>query len=300
MTVRAQTERNFRRARVKPGRRTRLGARLSWAVVRRFLSVTLLVFGLYQAAAFVLTTPLLRVEKIAVRGNVRLSSGELQALVDDLRGTNILRADLDAFRRRLMGAPWVREVALRRVLPSTIEVFVSERRPMGLCRLGDELFLIDETGTVIDQFGPQYAEFDLPIVDGLLAAPGGMQQAIDPARAEFASHVITSLGRSRSIASRLSQIDVSDPQNAVVLLDGDAALLHLGTERFLERVQSYIELAGAFRDHAAEIDYVDLRFDRRAAGSVDRASAFHVYVRPGSGVRTTGGPAARKPAGRQF
>ena len=35
------------------------------------------------------------------------------------------------YRRRLMESPWVADVALRRVLPSTVEVFVSERRPIG-------------------------------------------------------------------------------------------------------------------------------------------------------------------------
>ena len=117
----------------------------------------LLVFGVYQSIAFAFTTPLLRVNRISVHGNVRLSSGEVQALVEDLRGSSILRVDLDAFRQRLVESPWVADVALRRVLPSTVEVFVSERRPVGLCRMGQDLYLVDETGTVIDQFGPQYS-----------------------------------------------------------------------------------------------------------------------------------------------
>ena len=32
-----------------------------------------------------------------------------------------------------------------------------------------QLYLVDASGDVIDEFGPQYAEFDLPIVDGLVA-----------------------------------------------------------------------------------------------------------------------------------
>ena len=36
----------------------------------------------------------------------------------------------------LLESPWLAEVALRRVLPSTIDVYVSERRPFGLCRHG--------------------------------------------------------------------------------------------------------------------------------------------------------------------
>ena len=271
MAVKAPAERNFRRARSRPGKRSRFRPHLPWPVVRRLFSVLLLMFGLYQSAVLAFTTPLLRVNRIAVSGNVRLSSGQVQALVEDLRGTSILRADLDAFRHRLIESPWVADVALRRVLPSTIEVFISERRPIGLCRLGQDLYLVDETGTVIDQFGPQYAEFDLPIIDGLVSAPNtvaSMQGSIDPQRAALAWRVISSLERSRDIARRLSQVDVTDRNDAVVLLEGDAALLHLGDDRFLERIQMYLDLSGTLRDRVSEIDYVDLRFERR------------VYVRP--------------------
>jgi cell division protein FtsQ len=292
MRVKAPAERNFRRARVKPGTRKRFKPAVSRTVIRRVLSLGLFLFGAYQAVTLAFTTPLLRVQTIAVKGNVRMSSGQVQALVEDLRGSSILRADLDAFRTRLVDAPWVADVALRRVLPSTIEVFVSERRPVGLCRLGQDLYLVDETGVVIDQYGPQYAEFDLPIVDGLAGPParkGETQGAIDPARAELASRAILALGRNQAISKRLSQVDVTDPQDAVVLLDGDTALLHLGNERFLERLQSYLELSGTLRERVEEIDYVDLRFDER------------VYVGPASGRgRTPAGRAPRVPASRQF
>jgi cell division protein FtsQ len=243
--------------------------------------VLLLVFGVYQSIAFAFTTPLLRVTRISVHGNVRLSSGEVQALVEDLRGSSILRVDLDAFRQRLVESPWVGDVALRRVLPSTVEVFVSERRPVGLCRMGQDLYLVDETGTVIDQFGPQYSEFDLPIIDGLVPpTPRGAKAkaSIDSGRAELASRVIASLGQSQQIGSRLSQVDVSDAHDAVVLLDGDSALLHLGDDKFLERVQSYLELSPALRERVTDIDYVDLRFDPR------------VYVRPAVEPGRNGSP----------
>jgi len=277
MTVKAPAERNFRRASAK-SKRKRTRPRVSWPLLRRALSVLLLVFGVYQSIAFAFTTPLLRVNRISIHGNVRLSSGEVQALVEDLRGSSILRVDLDAFRRRLVESPWVADVALRRVLPSTVEIFISERRPVGLCRLGSDLYLVDETGTVIDQFGPQYSEFDLPIIDGLVtpSSSGGTAKAsIDEGRAELASRVIAALGRSPQIGGRLSEVDVTDAHDAVVLLDGDPALLHLGEEKFLERVQSYLELSPALRERVSEIDYVDLRFDPR------------VYVRP-AGARGRG------------
>ena len=261
--IKAPTEKNFRRAKVKPGKPKTGRWRLSWRVVRIAIPCLFAVYATYVAFDLVLSAEALQVQKFAVRGNVRVSSGEVQALIDGLRGTSILTADLATYRERLLQSPWVANVALRRVLPSTIEVFVSERRPIGLCRLGSDLYLLDRTGTLIDEFGPQYAEFDLPIIDGVVRAHAASEPAVDERRTALAAAVIDALAPHATLASRVSQIDVSDAHNAIVLLDGDPALLHLGEEKFAERLQSYLELAPALRERVADMDYVDLRFDRR-------------------------------------
>ena len=271
MRVKAPAEKNFRRSKVRPGSRksgTRVLRFVSWRLARYAVAIALVGYAGYTATTLVLHASALQVRRIAVHGNVRISSGEVQAIVDGLRGTSILTADLTGYRRRLMTSPWIADVALRRVLPSTVEVFVSERRPIGLCRLGGVLYLIDAGGTLIDEFGPQYAEFDLPIVDGLVAPPNSGQPTIDEARAELAARVIEALAPRKDIAQRVSQIDVRDVHDAVVMLQDDAALLHLGDDKFLERLQSYVDLAPALREQVRDIDYVDLRFGDR------------VYVRP--------------------
>jgi cell division septal protein FtsQ len=267
MSVKAPVEKNFRRPKVKPGKRKATGRRrwVSWRAVRIAVAVVLVGYATLRAVELVLSASTLQVKRIAVQGNVRLSAGEVKALVDGLRGSSILTADLGAYRRKLLESPWVQDVALRRLLPSTIEVFVEERRPIGLCRLGAELYLVDRHGTLIDEFGPQYAEFDLPIIDGLVRSPDHGGPIVDVARVELAARVIEALAERRSLAQRLSQIDVSDVRDAVVLIEGDAARLRLGTERFLERLQNYVDLAPAFRARYPEIDYVDLRFEELIA-----------------------------------
>lgn len=271
MSVKAPAEKNFRRAKVRPGGRkgaAGLARFVSWRGVRWGLALVVVAYAGYRGTTLVLHASALQVRRIAVHGNVRISSGEVQAIVDGLRGSSILTADLTSYRRRLLESPWVADVALRRVLPSTVEVFVSERRPMGLCRLANTLYLIDPGGTLIDEFGPQYAEFDLPIIDGLVGPPHTGQPTIDQPRAELAARLIEALAPRKDIAERVSQIDVRDAHDAVVMLKDDGALLHLGEEKFLERLQSYVDLAPALREQVREIDYVDLRFGER------------VYVRP--------------------
>lgn len=268
MSVKALAEKNFRRARVKPGKRRGSRARVWWRAARIAATVTLVGYSTYRAFDLVVNAGVLKIRNISVAGNVRLSAGEVHALADGIRGTSILTADLAAYRRRLLESPWVADVALRRVLPSTIEVFVSERTPIGLCRIKNQLFLVDRTGVVIDEFGPEYSTFDLPIIDGLVRAPSSGQPALDERRADLAARVLDGIAQRADIYRRVSQVDVNDLHDAVVLIDGDGALLHLGEDRFLERLQSYLDVASALRERVQDIDYVDLRFDDR------------LYVRP--------------------
>ena len=151
-------------------------------------------------------------------------------------------------------------------LPSTIDVVILERTPLGIGRINGMLYLVDDRGTVIDEYGPNYADLDLPIIDGLSSAPG--QEHSDVYRALLARRLLDAL-RVRNMADQISEIDVRDARNAVVLLEGDPTLIRLGSERFVERLQSYHELAPALREQVPAIDYVDLRFDER------------VYVGPG-------------------
>jgi cell division protein FtsQ len=282
MRVAAPADKRFRRARVTPARRSRF---LQFTWIKAALAAVLLALGLYGAyrvTALVLNAQALTITRISVSGNSRMSRGEVVALLDGLRGTNMVTADLESWRQKLLRSPWVAEAAIRRVLPGTVAVAISERQPMGIGRVGNDLYLIDDRGGIIDQFGPNYAEFDLPIIDGLAAPPRDNGPLIDEVRAGFAAHVLASLQAHPNLAKRVSELDVRDARDAVLLLKGDTTLVRLGNEQFAERLQSYLDLAPALRERVAGIDYVDLRFDER------------VYVRPqGSGSRPQ--PGSRKP-----
>src|SRR5262249_42742803 len=177
-------------------------------------------------------------------------------------------ADLDLWRKRLLASSWVRDASLRRSLPSTVEVVIAERQPVGVGRIHGAMYLVDEGGVIIDQYGPQYADLDLPIIDGLSTQSADDGSLTDEPRAELAARVIAALKGRPDVAKRLSQVDVSDLHNASVILSGDAAVILLGEDQFLQRLQSYLDLASALRERVAEIDSVDLRFDDR------------IYVRP--------------------
>jgi cell division protein FtsQ len=268
MAVSAPADKRFRRAHVSPGRK-RGRFDLSWKRLAQFAVIGgFLAYACYRGAAMAMSADALTVSRITVSGNTRMSRGEVLSLLDGLNGRNMVLVDLESWRQKLLTSPWVADVAIRRVLPGTVDVVIAERQPIGIARLGSGLYLIDHRGFIIDEFGPNYAQFDLPIIDGLAAVTQEDGSLIDEGRAALVTRLLTSLQSRPDLARRISQIDVTDLRDAVVILKGDTALVRIGDGQFAERLQSYLDLAPALRERVPDIDYVDLRFGER------------VYVRP--------------------
>lgn len=279
-------DKRFRRAQVKPSGRRGSGLRRVKVAMRLGTLGVLVALGVWRTVTLVTGSPALRVATVAVHGNDRLSRGEVLTLLADLRGQNVLAVDLDAARTRLLSSAWVESAVIRRVLPSTLDVVVRERVPMGIARLGRDLYLVDQHGVVVDQYGPAYADLDLPVIDGLAAPPGDGVPLVDERRTALVARLLGDVAGDQRLATRLSQIDVRDPHDAVVLLDGDTVMLRLGDRDFATRLQGYLDVSAAIRERVSAIDTVDLRFGER------------LYVRP---LAADGGgpePASRELNGR--
>jgi cell division protein FtsQ len=280
--VSAPADKRFRRAHVKPSGKRRARLHGAWIAARIVIGVVVVAYAVWRGASWVANAAAMDVAHVTVQGNERLSTGEVLSLLDGLRGRNILAVDLAEWQQRLLASTWVEEASLRRVLPSTVEVRIRERRPMAIGRVGHALYLVDAHGVVIDEYGPAYADLDLPMVDGMGGAGPG-RGTMNETRVALAGRVIAALGARPDLFGKVSVIDVSNAHDAVVMLEGDTALLRLGDEAFAERLQQYFDLGDALRERVTAIDYVDLRFPER------------LYVRPvkGSAVAPASAQASR-------
>jgi cell division protein FtsQ len=261
-------DRRFRRSEHRPAHR-----RATQFVVRAIVAaVTLMTVAsaAVWAAHSIVDAPWLRVDRLVVTGTARLTAEDVERMVIGIRRESILRVDFAAYRRRVLESPWVADVTLWRRLPSTVEIRVRERAPMALARVGHQLYLTDATGIIIDEFGPEYADVHAPIVTGLISTGDSTARLVDRERVQLTSAFLATLSDWPALRDRVSEIDVSRQDDVVVLMEGETAWLHLGHERFLERLKTYVEVRPSLADQLGELDSVDLRFDGR------------LFVRPGT------------------
>ncbi|MBF0250074.1 MAG: cell division protein FtsQ/DivIB [Alphaproteobacteria bacterium] len=93
------------------------------------------------------------VQDVLVEGRGETRRADLLRAVDVRRGTPILAVDLDAAKARVEALDWVRQARVERLLPDTLMVRITERRPLALWQNKGRFSLIDEDGVVITQEG---------------------------------------------------------------------------------------------------------------------------------------------------
>jgi cell division septal protein FtsQ len=103
----------------------------------------------------VITSPRFDVKTVAIRGNHHAKTADLLAQCGGVVSKNIFQVDLERLREDLRRHPWVLDVTTRRSLPSTLEVGVSEREPSAIASYEGTAYLVDGTGRVLTEYGPE-------------------------------------------------------------------------------------------------------------------------------------------------
>jgi cell division protein FtsQ len=89
------------------------------------------------------------IEDVKVSGNDQTSEIEILQLLGLDGTTSLVALDVDAARKKIATLPWVQNVEVRKVYPTTVEVKLQERRAYAIWQHGSELSLIEKDGSVI-------------------------------------------------------------------------------------------------------------------------------------------------------
>ena len=209
-------------------------------------------------ATWTRTAPLFELSTIDVGGNHLLPSQLALEMVPVRRGTNIFAVDLEAVERAMKQDPRIREVTIRRELPSKIIITIREREPIMLLS-ADQLYGVDQEGTVIplDQ-GTVLG--DLPVITGIFpeVQPGagceylGIQKGLEIRRA--ISQVAPSL------LDKVSEINVARPEAPIIYFVQGGGVVKLGSGDLCVKLQRLWTVLGDLATKGIKVKSLDLRF----------------------------------------
>lgn len=112
----------------------------------KLLIAVLVLAGLF----FFLNSPIFTVDKFTVKGNAYYLNEEILTMGNCKTGGNIFwGTDCSDIKARLEKDAYMSDVKVRRVLPDTILIELSERKQIGAIVYGEKYVVIDANGTVL-------------------------------------------------------------------------------------------------------------------------------------------------------
>ncbi len=204
-------------------------------------------------------------ERLEIRGTVVIEREEVAGLFMENAGRSLASLDPDARLEALRSFPWVRTARVARRWPDSATVTIEERRPVAFLRESATgvIRMIDSDGVILDLRGA--AAHSLPVLSGVT---DDMPIAERRKRVDLFENVMKAFGvRNRQIGRSVSEIDVSDARNAVVLArHGDRMItLQMGDRHLTHRLDVYLNYIDNWTSKYGLLRAVDLRFEKLVA-----------------------------------
>ncbi|MEJ2111467.1 MAG: FtsQ-type POTRA domain-containing protein [Acidobacteriota bacterium] len=191
---------------------------------------------------------------------------------------NILDIQLDQLKIRLEQIRWIRNVEIRRVLPSTLLIHVYERVPSVILEMGGQLMVSDDEGVLLDRHGPRYGKLDVPVFKGIVGEDIDGYTSYQQVNSERIRHAMNMLEQIGSVApqylQRISEVDISDQDNLKIMLVDDTMEIYIGNKDYAQRLQGFFTDSRyqELRKTKGNITAVDLRLGHSIILKFDRAT----------------------------
>jgi len=221
--------------------------------------IGLAIVVISQFYNFLTTSDKLAVTIVTFDGLSRVDSADVDRLVADIRGQNILLAPLEKYIARFEGHPRLCGVQLKKILPNRVVCTVEEREPVALV-YANGFHEVDEEGMIMTS--DELTDLlDLPIITGLTLDTVKEGTYCREIRLIESLEILKLCKRfGGGFAGDISELKIGESGINVVSLKEGMVLL-LGETEHESRLKKFILIRNTIekRDESARL--VDLRFE---------------------------------------
>ena len=192
-----------------------------------------------------------------ITGNEGLTQDEVLKLADLRLKQNIFKVDLGDIERKIQKDQRVKSVESYRVLPDKIAIRIEEKKPDLILNLSPELCGLSSEGEIIPLREGQV--YDLPMVSGIKSRSfKPYARAEEPKVEEALAFYKAVREKLPGFLDRVSEIDLEDKDNLVVILVKSGARIFFGTGDFQKKIERFVKLEK--ESVVEECSYLDFRF----------------------------------------
>ncbi len=231
--------------------------------LRHILFFFILQMGIFitiqQTYLFLMTWDKLTIKDVEIVTQKPEVKVEIQSLLKGKKLGNILLLDIERLKELLAAPIWVKEVRIRKILPSALKIETKERIPVALLKKNDTIYLIDKQGILLERV-ERGIEINLP----LLVDRGNFTKYYEE-KLTLAWECIQNLSPEEK--DELEVLDLSEHENITVQLKNNRTKLILGDDGFSPKLKLFHKFRAKLAVYG-DLDYVDLRLEDR------------IYIRP--------------------
>ncbi|KWT89812.1 cell division protein FtsQ/DivIB [Candidatus Magnetominusculus xianensis] len=198
---------------------------------------------------YTLSAEFFKVDKYGVEGNSHLKDSEIFDLMD-VKGKNILSVNTEIVARRLEASPWIKTSYVRKELPSSILVRVTEKSPAAMLNDGRAMYLIDDSGVKLDAIEKPMP--GIPVIN--------IEEKHKRAYTE-AVRLVNVINKTGELSGKTIEISGMRPEDISLTLNG--LLILMGFGDYEKKLASYFSLKDEIAGRNIAIEYIDLRFANR-------------------------------------
>lgn len=196
---------------------------------------------------------------LTVDGVETRDESEVAAVFEPDNGQSLASVDVSERRQQLLAIHWVREARVSKIWPNAVRVVVRERAPVALVPLagGEAVRMIDADGVLL---GYRSAGGDgLPVMTGIDAE---MDLRARQDRVKLFMAVMDACSVQR-FSERVSEINVADLENALVLAkhEGRLVRLEIGNDHLRHRVEMFLNGVDSWQSALGPLKSVNLRLE---------------------------------------
>ena len=189
----------------------------------------LIVLALIIGAIIVIYSPMFNIKSIEVEGNERLSKDKIIEISGLKNDVNMFKYTKIQIVNSLTKNAYIESAEVTRKLPGTIGIKVTERHPTYMLQFADSFVYINNQGYILEISNER---IDTPIIVGFKTdlnniKPGNRVDIEDLKQLNMVIKII-GICEDNDITGVVTKVDVSNPKNYTLILEGQGKTVYLG------------------------------------------------------------------------
>ena len=187
------------------------------------------------AALVILQGTVFRLKYVSVEGNQSKTPQQITETAGLVRGLNIFAINAEEIKRNLSRDHTIEFLGIQKEYPSTLYLFVAERKPIAFLKANGNLYTLDEQGVVMSESNALELSEKFPEVIGFVDVNpyvGQMLKVKDMRKLEAYREIMMEL-RLQMYSSQIDKINLSDSTN-LYLITVDGIAIRMGTNEYAE------------------------------------------------------------------